>query len=260
MSSSKANGDSNCICPLYAYRRYDKMNPVKAEPDHYPKNIKTVYRRDYTPKKTGTEAERADFKPYRTAIKSRPTGDNYVTTNRKDYTPKAARSTTPIRMPEHSYRRDVPLNDKSEYKDMTQDAGDRFVYTPVKNAREKPKPTSNFGEHTVYQDDYTPKKNSTAKTAVPADDDLIFRGRDNKRAGPMEDRTIYMKDYTPKPQGSKVGQGKDAFRESNWDVRPRMFDDLTVYKKDYVGPHQTHCQCPAHLEDGHSRASGSHHN
>jgi hypothetical protein len=247
---------AKCQCPLYAYNRYDKMDPRKAEVDHYPKDIKTVYTRDYTPKKA--DKDRMDFSPLKTAKKSQPTRDNYLTTFKKDYTPKACRSTTPIRMAEHNYNRDAPLANKTEYKDMTRDAGERTTFTPVKNTRDKAKPVSNFGEHTVYQDDYTPKRNTTAKTALPEDNELIFRGHNHSRVGPMQDQTVYRKDYTPKRNEGPKFNDTNAFRESMWDVRPRGFDDLTIYRKDYVGPEQYACVCPNEQAEQASR--NSHHN
>lgn len=243
---------AKCVCPLYAYNRYDKMDPVRAESDHYPKDIKTVYGRDYTPKRA--DKNNMDFSPLRTVKKSNPTRDNYLTTFQKDYTPKAARSTTPIRNPEHNYHRDAPLAKNTEYKDMTNTAGDRTTFTPVKNQRDKAKPVSGFQDHTVYQEEYTPKRN-TAKTSLPEDDNLIFRGRNHTRTGPLQDQTIYRKDYTPKRQEGPKFDMTNAFRESNWDIRPKMFDDLTIYKKDYVGPETTACVCPYEQAEHESRRS-----
>lgn len=218
------------------------MDPVRAQPEHYPKEIKTVYRRDYTPKKA--DNEKLNFSPIRTAKRSEPTRDNYLTTFQKDYTPKAARSTTPIKFPEHNYHRDAPLANKTEYKDMTQSAGDRITFSPLKNARDKPKPVSAFGDHTEYQQTYTPKRNSTAKTDLPGDSNLIFRGHTHKKIGPIEDQTVYKRDYTPKKLEGPRFTENSAFRESNWDVRPKVFDDLTIYKKDYTGPGVHDCTCP----------------
>lgn len=248
---------AKCVCPLYAYNRYDKMDPVRSQIDHYPKDIKTVYGRDYTPKRA--DRDRADFSPLRTVKKSNPTRDNYLTTFQKDYTPKAARSTTPIRTVEHNYHKDAPLANKTEYKDMTQSAGDRTTFTPVKNPKDAAKPVSGFKDHTVYQKEYTPKRNTTAKTALPEDSALIFRGHTHTRTGPMQDQTVYRKDYTPKHQDGANFHLTSAFRESGWDIRPKMFDDLTIYRKDYVANDQTACVCP--YEQASEQASRrSHHN
>ena len=241
-----------CVCPLYTHQRYDKIDPVKTEAPHYPPNIKTVYTKDYTPKKANQD--KYDFSPLKTVQKSQPMRDNYLTTHKKDYTPKEARSTTPIRQGDNTQvGRGVPMKGKTEYHDMTKDTPDQRTYTPVKAQREKRQPVSNFNENTEYNHEYTPKR--TMRTTLPPNSAETFKGSAaGPRVGPMDDRTIYRVDYVPKPVDKNGQVDNNTFRGSNWDMRPKNFDGLTIYKKDYVGPEMYFCECP----DGASHA-GSHH-
>lgn len=259
---SPAGGKNKCVCPLYTYKRFDKLDPVHNEAAHYPPNLKTVYTKDYTPKKV--DQNKMDFSPLRTVQKTQPMRDNYLTTHKKDFTPKAARSTTPIRNPEHNHIKAVPFVGHTEYKDMTKDAGHLRSFTPVKTRKEEYHPTAGNLENTEYQHEYTPKRTrkpnelgSTAKTALPDNElnDIIFKGSTQKKVGPMDDRTVYRVDFTPK-KGLQAPKVENAtFTGTGWDLRPKMFDGLTIYKKDYVGPAMYACECPngsdKHSHHGH---------
>lgn len=238
-----------CICPLYAYTRYDKMDPHRTEAPHYPEGIKTIYTKDYTPKRA--DQNKYDFSPIKTAQKSQPMRDNYLTTHKKDYTPKQARSTTPIKNAGRNHTNSgVPMKGNTEYQDMTRDTPELRAYTPVKARKEPAKPVSGFKENTEYQNEYTPKR--TAKTALPPGSEEIFRGTAGRpRIGPAEDRTTYRTDYIPKSTGKNDLVDNSTFRGSNWDVRPKIFDGLTIYKKDYVGPEVYACVCPDGEESHH---------
>ena len=232
---------TKCQCPLYTYKRYDKMDHVKAEPAHYPANLKTVYTKDYPPKEA--DQHKMNFAPARTAQKSYPTKDNYATIQRVDYTPKKARSTTPIKQPEHKYIADVPFKGKTEYFDMTKDAFDHTEYQPAKKPHEPYQVKHGFPEKTEYEKEYTPKRGPKPDPNLKLSE-AIFRGSTpQKNAAPLEDRTIYRGDYTPKRVDGPRIQVMRA-HDANPMPRAKLFDGLTIYKKDYLSPELYQCECP----------------
>jgi hypothetical protein len=230
---------TKCQCPLYTYKRYDKADPVKAEPAHYPANLKSTYIKDYPPKEA--DRHRMDFAPVKTATKSVPLKDNYVTVNRHDYTPKRARPTTPIRQPETRTTAPVPFKGDTEYFDMTKDAPNNYTYRPVRKPVEPYEVRHGFPEKTEYNHEYTPKRAS--KEAANAElTDRIIRGTPQKIVGPLDDKTIYKVDYTPKRSAPVQ---VNAMRPlENMVSRNKPFDGLTIYKKDYLSPEMYQCECP----------------
>lgn len=235
----------NCVCPLYAYTRYDKMDPVHNEPSHYPGNLKTIYAKDYTPKKADRHND--DFSPLRTAEKTRAYPGNYLTTHKKDYTPKAAeRSATPVKRDTSTTGPRVPFKGASEYQDMTKSPDHKRSYTPVKLRNEKPAPVSAFKDNTVYQVEYVPKQNNR-NSKTPDVSSVIFRGTGVGRTGPFADKTEYRAEYPTKPFERQQAKDNGVF-QSKWDIRPKVFDGLTIYKKDYVGAPTHYCVCPKEEE------------